>query len=157
MFADAHQFAFELRDQFTHRFANRTPSVVEKRMPVGKRILVHRTTLPAPHAGDGRNQIGADASFDLHELRIPSNFLDGSEGFEFFGAFAFGLQGSLFERFCPLAILPVFIRAVFPRPGHHARGTRVEARFQTIKQTCPGAPRLGAAFERGTDMALGGR
>ena len=113
--------------------------------------------LPAPHGGDGRNEIGADASFDLHELRIPSNFLDGSEALDFFGAFAFGLRGSLFERFCPLAILHAFNRAVFPRQRRHARDTRVEGGFQTIKQTCPGAPRLGAPFESVADMAVGGR
>lgn len=76
MFASARQFTFEFRDQFTHGFANRTPAVVENGIPIGERVLVHRTTLPAPDAGDGRNEIGADASLDLHELRMPSNFLD---------------------------------------------------------------------------------
>ena len=76
MFPGAHQLAFEFRDQFTHRFTDRTSSVVENGMPVGERILVHRASLPAPNAGDGRDEIGANASFYFHELRIPSNFLD---------------------------------------------------------------------------------
>jgi hypothetical protein len=62
----------------------------------------------------------------------------------------------LFERFCPLAILPIFSCAVFSRPGRQARDARIKAGFQTLKQTCPGAPRLSAAFERGTNLAVGG-
>jgi hypothetical protein len=131
--------------------------VIENGMPIGKRILVYRPSLPAPHAGDGRDEVGPDGSFDFHQLRIPSGFLDGSEAFVFFGAFAFGLRASLVERFCPLAILAIFNRAVFPRPAPQTCRARIEVGFETLKQVSPGAPRLGAAFERRTDMSVGGR
>jgi len=53
MFGSAHQFAFKFGDQFPHGLANRTPPVVENGIPIGERILVHWTTLPAPNASNG--------------------------------------------------------------------------------------------------------
>lgn len=76
MFPSPRQFALELRDQFTDRFAERAPTMIEDGMPIGERILVHRASAPASHAGDGGDEVGADGSFDFHELRIPINFLD---------------------------------------------------------------------------------
>jgi hypothetical protein len=69
---------------------------------------------------------------------------------------AFGLRASLFERFCPLPILPNFNRVVFPHLARQTYCARIEVGFQTIEQTRPGGPRLGAAFEPGTDMTVGG-
>jgi len=104
-FSGSGQLRFQLRDQFTHRFAERAPTVIEYGVPIGQRILVHGTPLPAPRAGNGGDEVGSDASLDFHELRIPINFLDGWEAAAFFAAFAFGLRTSLLGRFCPLAIL----------------------------------------------------
>ena len=156
LFSGSSQLDLQLRDQFTHRFAERAPPVIENGVPIGERILMHLTPLPAPHAGNGRDQVRADASFDFHQLPIPSSFLDDSEAFVFFGGFAFGLRTSLFERFCPLAILSIF-NVVFPRSALQTCRARTEVDFQTVKQTSPGAPRLGAPFERGADMRVRGR
>jgi hypothetical protein len=131
--------------------------VIENGVPIGERILMHWTSLPAPHAGNGRDEVGADASFNFHEVRIPSSFLDGSEAFVFFGGFAFGLRASLFERFCPLAILDTLDRLPAFGPSPEAFGARVEAGFQPLKQAGPGAPCLGAAFKGGANMSVCGR
>ena len=104
------QFSLELRDQFAHWFAKSAPAMVENGMPISERIFVHRASPPASYAGDGRDEVGADASFYFHELRIPMTFLDSRVAFVFLGCFAFGLRASLLDRFCPLAISRLFVR-----------------------------------------------
>ena len=71
------------------------------------RILVDGLTAPSPRTGYGREQVRAHAAFDFHAFLIPSVFLEGLETLVFLGALAFGLRASLFERTCPLAIVPV--------------------------------------------------
>jgi len=64
---------------------------------VANSVLVHGSAAPTPCTADGREEVGTNAAFDFHVLRIPSSFLVGFDAFVAFGGFALGLRGSLFD------------------------------------------------------------
>ena len=77
MLSGSSQFDLQLRDQFTHRFADRMSPMIEDGVPIGERIIMYPASVPAPHAGNRRDEVRSDASFDFHEVQIPINFLNG--------------------------------------------------------------------------------
>ena len=71
---------------------------------MGNGVPMNGSSAPPPGTTDGRNEVGANAPFDFHELRIPSVFLEGFDASVFVGGSAFGSRASLFDFRCPLAI-----------------------------------------------------
>lgn len=72
--------------------------MLENAPPMTDRILVDGPATPSPSAGYGRQQVRSNAAFNFHALLIPRVFLEGFDALAFFGALAFGLRVSLFER-----------------------------------------------------------
>ena len=154
----ARQLALKLGDQFRYRLTQRassdTSTVFEHAPPVADGVLVHRPAAPTPCTADGREEVGTDAAFDFHVLRIPSSFLVGFDGFAVFGGFALGLRSSSFGRTCPLAIF-VSLHSLSRRlPRHIFRCARIETRFQPVEQTGPCAPGLCAALQSGAHVIV---
>lgn len=116
----ARQLALQLGNQLRYWLTRRSDcnmtAVFEHPLPMGDGVTVHGSPAPASSAVDGRNEVGANAPFDFHGLRIPSSFLDGFDAFFFLGGFAFGLRASLFDRCCPSAIDAASRSATFQFP-----------------------------------------
>ena len=120
-------------------------------------VLVDGSAAPTPCTADGREEVGANAAFDLHVLRIPSSFLVGLAASGSLGGFAFGLRASLFDRTCPLAIVAGLHPKARRLPRNIFRCTRIETRFQPVEQTGPCSPGVGAALKSGAHVIVWGR
>jgi len=68
-------------------------------------VPMHWPAAPTACAGNRGEQVGPNAPVDLHAVRIPIVFFDSCEAFVFFGTLAFGFRTSLFDLFCPLAMI----------------------------------------------------
>jgi hypothetical protein len=94
---------------------------------------MHPAAPPIPCAPDRRDEVGANASFNIHVLRAPVGFVNDFDTFVLFAIFALGLRISLFDRACPLAIAAVLNPATDSFSCDVANHTRFEARFHPLE------------------------
>lgn len=148
---------FQLGDQvaqgLSQRLGRAATAMFEDAVPMGDRVLVDPSSAPAPGACDCRDEVGADAAFDLHVLRIPSGLRAKLDTLAFFGGFAFGLRTSLFERICPLAIVVTPADPLLLQVRRASLKTCLDA-FEKAGTGCPG---FRASFEAGAHVTNGDR